>query len=114
LDRKNEIESTDLPRPWLDETITRSAWEKHREYYMSFPNIGSRPEGWWLYERNMDVPEDQGRTLYEMGELEQMLKFWRDAYERAHGIGRDRTTHDYWHCIPPVLIQRWDASDADR
>jgi hypothetical protein len=116
MKRRTTSESSDLPTPWDDEYITRSAWEKHKDYLMSF-DVGSRNDGWWLYERNMEPPGPpymQARILYQMGELkggelETVMGWWRDHYDRAQD--RDDQAARRWHLKtrPPSLIKKWDA-----
>jgi hypothetical protein len=106
--RTKPVESLDFPRPWEDRQITKAQWEKHRELLMSGcgSGHGSRPDGWWLYERNRQPlpPYKQARVLYEMGELrgaelELCLGWWR----RSYNAGLDLAD------IPPALIKQWRA-----
>jgi hypothetical protein len=74
MERTTPAENLDLPKPWEDEQITRAQWEKHKDYLMTRTGsgYGTRPDGWWLYERTMEPPDPpckQMRVLYEMGEL---------------------------------------------
>jgi len=88
---------------------------------------GSRPEEWWLYERQMPEPPHQAAALYAMGELpgaelEQVKRDWRQRYENALGPGFSyntgdgwlegaaaRRAHYRWAGIPRELIKQWDA-----
>jgi len=71
--RHQTIENSDLPKPWEDNPLTRAGWERHKDLLLSgaATGYGWRPNGWWMYERNMAPPsaQDQARKLYEMGEL---------------------------------------------
>jgi len=100
--RHQTIENSDLPKPWEDNPLTRAGWERHKDLLLSgaATGYGWRPNGWWMYERNMAPPsaQDQARKLYEMGEfkgveLERCLVSWRDDLE--HG----RTDH-----IPRTIL----------
>jgi hypothetical protein len=116
MDRIAPPENVDLPKPWERTQITRAQWEANRDYLMRF-DLGSRHDGWWLYERNMDPPNPpyrQARILYEMGELkggelEQVLEWFRGDYAAAHQIDGDRIRYWKWKDIPPSLIAKWDA-----
>jgi hypothetical protein len=122
MEHKGTVERTDLPKPWEDEPITRAAWEANRQILMNAAvGHGFRPDGWWLYERNMTPPEPklrQARILYEMGEfkggeLAKMIGWFRDYYDvainAAHHWGiPDRTRYWRWEDIPPALIEQWD------
>jgi hypothetical protein len=112
-------ENTDIPKPWLDETITRAAWEKHRDFLMGGAATGHgwRPEGWWLYERNMAPPMPpytQARVLFDMGELrggelEKVMGWWRDGYDRAQDTDDPQTRRWHLEDIAPALVKKWDA-----
>ena len=92
--RHQTIENSDLPKPWEDNPLTRAGWERHKDLLLSgaATGYGWRPNGWWMYERNMAPPsaQDQARKLYEMGELkgvelERCLVSWPDDLEpRSH------------------------------
>jgi hypothetical protein len=88
--RQRTTENTDLPQPWDDTPITRAAWEKHRDYLMSGygSGFGTRPDGWWIHERNREppIPYKQSRILFEMGELKGA------ELERCVGWGGTLTT----------------------
>jgi hypothetical protein len=88
---------------------------------------GSRPEEWWLYERQLPEPPHQAAALYAMGELagrelDQVMRDWRQAYEHALGPGFSynsgggwlegaaaRRAHYRWAGIPPDLARKWDV-----
>jgi hypothetical protein len=119
MERTTPTENTDIPKPWEDRQITKAAWEKHRDFLMGGAATGHgwRPEAWWLYERNMEPPMPpykQAAVLLEMGELkggelERVLGWWRDTYDRAHDIDGPRESHGNWEDIPPALVKKWDA-----
>jgi hypothetical protein len=103
----------DLPLPWEDRRITREQWEHHRDWLMSNCR-GTRPEGWWLYEKDREppIPYQQARILFEMGELkggelQQCLGWFRGMYGDALEMDK-RTTYWQWDDIPPKLIKQWD------
>jgi hypothetical protein len=114
MERTTPPENTDLPLPWEDKQITKAQWQKHKEYLMRFA-VGDRPDGWWLFERNMEPPLPpwrQTKILYEMGELkgaelERVLGWWRAYYDDANEL-KDRTTYWRWQELPPSLIKKWD------
>jgi hypothetical protein len=124
MERKTEPESSDLPKPRRhgdppQQQITRAAWERHKDYQMSFAlGHGYRPDGWWLYERNTQPPKPpytQMRILYEMGELQggelkTVVGWFRGYYDDAHESFPDNPTKYWrWKDIPPALIEQWDG-----
>src|SRR5262249_24744760 len=44
-------EDDSIPKLWEVRTITKAGWKKHREHLLSRSSPGTRPEGWWLYEK---------------------------------------------------------------
>jgi hypothetical protein len=118
-------ENTGLPLPWEDEPITRAQWEANRAVLMNAAvGYGFRPEGWWLYERNMPAPQGwrQARFLYAMGEfkgaeLERVIAMFRSYYDAALDCARyggaAREKYWRWEDIPPVLIEQWDAESGE-
>jgi hypothetical protein len=122
MERTSKVESTDLPKSRRhgdppEEPITRAAWKKHRDHLMSF-SVGCRPDGWWLYERNMQPPgppHAQTLVLFELGEfqgseLKIVLRWFRDFYDSARELFPDDPTKYWrWKAIPPKLIKQWDA-----
>jgi hypothetical protein len=125
--RKPKPPKDDYPTPWDDRPISLERWRRHRETMMRDQYPGSRPEEWWLYERQMPEPPYQAATLYAMGELagaelEQVMRDWRQAYEHALGPGFScntgdgwlrraaaRRTHHRWAGIPRELVKQWDV-----
>ena len=125
--RKTKPLKDDFPAPWEDRPISRERWRRHRETMMRNQYPGSRPEEWWLYERQMPEPPHQAATLYAMGELhgaelDQVMRDWRQAYEHALGPGFSyntgerwlggaaaRRAHYRWAGIPPDLVRKWDV-----
>ena len=119
MERATPTETLDIPKPWEDRQITRAQWEANREFLMGGAATGHgwRPEGWWLYERNMAPPMPpyrQAQVLYDMGELkggelERVMGWWRDGYDRAQDT--DDLATRRWHLedIPPKLVEKWDG-----
>jgi hypothetical protein len=116
MERKRPPPEIKMPAPWDEGPATRDQWEKYKDRMMFGYNRGSRPEEWWLYEKNMEQPENQSRVLYEMGELKggelaHVLATWRDHYDRANEMeaisGRNRTRYWRWNEILPSLIEEW-------
>jgi hypothetical protein len=125
--RKTKPLKDDFPAPWEDSPISLERWRRHRETMMRNQYPGSRPEEWWLYERQMQQPSHQAAALYAMGELagselEQVMRDWRQAYEHAlepafsHNTGDGwlggaaaRRAHYRWAGIPPELVRKWDV-----
>ena len=118
---KNRLHRTgagDYPMPWEERPVSRERWERHCEKLMRRCAPGQRPEEWWIYEKGFDqVPRagDEGRLLYEMGELvgrelETCLGWWRDYYDRGEGIepGK-RAAHYRWAGIPPAIVKQWNT-----
>ena len=112
------VDNTDLPKPWEDRQITRAGWQKHRAHLMSGIGLsGTRPDGWWLYERNMQPPIPmwrQPKILFEMGEfvgpeLEHFTGWWRGYYGEANKL-KNRRKHPRWEDIPDALIEQWDTA----
>jgi hypothetical protein len=116
MERNTPPENLDLPKPWEDREITRAQWEHHRELLMRNA-IGWRPDGWWLYEKNMKVPGvpwQQTKILYSMGELkgaelQSVMSLWRDKYDAACDMGGPREKHDDWADIPRSIIKQCDV-----
>ena len=97
--------------------------------------FGKRPEEWWLYENNVEQPENQGAALYEMGnelrpdEMEYLTAFWREHFEKAtspccpsswgrdgqtlRGIEAERAWIE-WAGIPQSLLARWHAERSPK
>ena len=99
--------------------------------------VGSRPDEWWAYERQMPRSRhnDEAAKLLEMGELRseekaEVMRYWREQYERAleprfgYCIGHSnpgdafalwlegpaaRRAHYRWAGIPRELVRKWDA-----
>jgi len=113
MERKAKTEDDSIPLPHEHRYITKSGWEKHKDYLMIF-NMGDRPNGWWLYEKNMEPPPKyhQAYALFEWGELQgaelqQCLHWWRLKYEDANQLPI-RSEYWQWREIPPKLIKQWD------
>jgi hypothetical protein len=102
---------------------------------MALTRVGSRPEEWWAYEKQMPQPHDLGEeriTLFEMAELTEtelaeLIPEWREEYERAnepnfsycigHGWLRGEAAKRAlyrWAGVPPVLVKKWDAARRRR
>jgi hypothetical protein len=122
MDRKTAPPSTDLPPPWEwpPQQITKAQWQANRDLLMSLAGsgYGTRPDGWWLYEKGMDPPRNQTAVLYQMGELhgaelERVLGWWRAYYDDANELG-DRTVYWRWDDIPAELVKKWDAQRRKR
>jgi hypothetical protein len=125
--RKTKPLKDDFPAPWEDRPISLERWRRHRETMMRNQYPGSRPEEWWLYERQMQQPSHQAAALYAMGELagaelDRVMRDWRQAYEHALGPGFSydtgggwlqgaaaRRAHQRWAGIPRELVKQWDA-----
>jgi hypothetical protein len=125
MERRAPPPTVDFPKPWDLGPATREQWEKYKHRLMSgyATGHGSRPEEWWIYEKNMEMPEHQARVLYEMGELkggelQLVMKWWRDHYDKACEMqdfwGRARTKYWRWNDILPSLIEEWDAERQDK
>jgi hypothetical protein len=127
----------DLPMPGADWPITRERWLRHRETLMKWARTGTRPPGWWAYERHLQPPEDRNREtelLMAMGELSpaelaELVPEWRAEYDKAqrpdfavcigHAQPHDtfatwiegdeaRRRHYAWAGIPKRLLKEWD------
>jgi hypothetical protein len=117
MERRKPLPEDDLglPKPWEGRAISRAAWDKHRDELMvAAARRCCRPDGWWLYEKNMQppTPHKQARILYDMGELkgrelQQALTWWRAYYDDANKMD-DRTKYWQWKDIPAKLVKQWD------
>jgi hypothetical protein len=101
--RRRKPIKDDYPPPWESRPISKERWQRHRTTLMERAFEGHRPEEWWLYERNMDQPDNQAATLYAMGELqgielEKVLSNWRMHYEAGNK----------WVGIPREIVKQWD------
>jgi hypothetical protein len=125
--RKTKPLRDDFPAPWEDRPISLERWRRHRETMMRNQYPGSRPEEWWLYERQMQQPSHQAAALYAMSELagaelDQVMAEWRQRYEHGltpgfrYNAGADgwlqgaaaRRAHHRWAGIPPDIVRKWD------
>ena len=125
--RKTKPLKDDFPAPWEDSPISLERWRRHRETMMRNQYPGSRPEEWWLYERQTQQPSHQAAALYAMGELagaelDQVMGEWRQTYEHAlrsgfsynNGAGgwreggAARRAYYRWAGIPPDVVRKWD------
>src|SRR5262249_47902743 len=126
---------------WQKEAVNRGQnWlfnrsNRHKDQIMAWTRAGSRPEEWWVYEKQMPQPHDLGEeriTLFEMvalteTELAELIPEWREEYERAnepnfsyctgHGWLRGEAAKRAlyrWAGIPPALVNKWDAARRRR
>jgi hypothetical protein len=84
--RKKKPPKDDRLRPWDDRPISYERWLKHRDQIMAWTRVGSRPEEWWAYEKQIPQPRDLGDeriTLFEMAELTEtelaeLIPEWRE------------------------------------
>ena len=84
----------DYPPPWELGPISVERWQKHRDRMIENAKPGRRPQEWWLYDQDMDVPErgHEAEILLEMGELteselEGLMHWWRMDYDHACEVG---------------------------
>ena len=114
MKRKLKAARDDYP-PWEKGPISRERWRRHRALMMERSPSGRRPEEWWLYERDREEPENQTSVLYGMGEikggeLDQLMHWWRDYYDRASNYSAaERRAYLRDMDIPPEIIAKWDA-----
>ena len=88
LINKPEEEDLPSPKPWERGPISEARWLKHRDTMLQQAYPGLRPQEWWLYERNMQQPDQPSVWLYDHGELsgtelEVLLPHWRGKYEHS-------------------------------
>jgi len=134
-ERRVKARKDDLPGPWETRPISRERWLRHRETLMKWENAGSRPPEWWLYERNLQPPDErEAELLMAMGELSatelgELVPDWRVEYEKtlrpnfAYCIGHAkvgdtyaswlegeeaRQAHLEWAGIPKLLLKQWE------
>jgi hypothetical protein len=129
-ERRAKARKDDLPFPGEDWPITRERWCRHRETLMTWARIGTRHPGWWVYERNLQPPEDHNHEtelLMAMGELSaaelsELVSAWREDYDRAQEPGfayctghhwlegvEAKRAHYAWAGIPKLLLKQWEA-----
>jgi hypothetical protein len=142
---KRRLKSTkdDYPRTWEPRPVSFERWRRHRERMMALARAGSRPDEWWLYDKQLKRPRtlgDEHVTLYEMGELSEaelakLIPQWREWYEKAQDpnfqycIGHANPGDTFstwfkgeaarealyrWAGIPPALLRKWDAERRRR
>ena len=94
---------------------------------------GRRPPEWWVYERNLPIPDidtPECAVLFEMGELSgaelaALVIEWRRYYDQIQEYpyytlgpgsileGDAACAAQYqWAGIPPEYIKKWDAQRA--
>jgi hypothetical protein len=126
MKRKTKPPIDDTPAPWEERPVSRERWQRHRDWLMD-GCVGSRPQEWWLYEKQCERPENETQALYTMGELQgdeltKLMKWWRDAYEEANEVliiggsfGTIRRTPEQrqkyldHHHVPRELVKQWDT-----
>jgi hypothetical protein len=116
---------------FADAEHARAAWLQHRARLLElFGNHGRRPLAWWAFEAPIEHPgPDRERSvLYGAGllaeaERVELLRYWREQFERAHDPGffhcggpgkilegeAARRAHFEWADIPPALVAAWGA-----
>jgi hypothetical protein len=114
-----------------DRPVPLEQWRRRRDQIMQHEAVfGKRPEEWWLYEHDMETPDNEGAALYEMGnelrpgELDYLMAFWREHFEKAMSsccpvtFGEDgkplqglaaQGAWIEWAGIPKSLLARWRA-----
>jgi len=140
LDAIAEMELRLGPSPYLPPSFdssehARAAWFRHREQLMEQRGRpGRRPVAWWAFEAPIGYPgyNRERSTLYGAGllaegEREELLRYWREQFDRAHdpnffhcgGPGKilhgaaARREHYRWADIPPALVEAWSAEHPD-
>jgi hypothetical protein len=120
-----------LPPAFDSDEQRRAVWFRHRARMMEqHGSHGRRPVAWWAFEAPFEYPgRDRERsTLYGAGllaegEREELLRYWREQFARAHdpnffycgGPGKilhgaaARAGHYAWADIPPALVEAWSA-----
>jgi hypothetical protein len=133
----------DLPMPHENRPVSRERWMRNREQIMlTDAHFGKRPAEWWIYERGINQPRQQGTVLFEKfheelrpDELKYLLEFWRENYERAqepgysYCIGHKNPGDNFaswleglaaqkalyrWAGIPAAIIRQWDKERRRR
>jgi len=128
--------SPHLPPAFDSDEHARAAWIQHRDRMMEqHGSHGRRPLAWWAFEagelrwpgRDRERSTLYGAGLLAEGEREELLRYWREQFDRAHdpnffhcgGPGKilhgaaARREHYRWADIPPALVEAWSAEHPD-